>query len=65
MMGEYWRNGLDEGTKVFIHKGHDEYIRRALVARGWYENKEKNSIAYHLKWFSTDLGFDYEKIHPD
>ena len=38
-MAEYLRrSGLENETKVFILKGHDDHIRRALVARGWHEN---------------------------
>jgi hypothetical protein len=41
---------LDEKTKVFCVLGGYIEFRRALKRRGWYENKDPNSICFDLKW---------------
>ena len=56
------RQGLPETTKLFILKGPFEYVRRCLLKRGWVENHNPNSIAYHLKWTYNDTEQDYNTL---
>lgn len=62
-MHEYLRRtGMEETQKVFICPGGDHFIKRALISRGWVENKNKNSSAFHLKWVWTDVEADYKPL---
>lgn len=64
-MGEYnRRQGLSEGSKVFIVTGQFDFIRRELKSRGWIENKHTNSQAFHLKWSFSDSDNDYKVLRP-
>ena len=47
-----WRRaqGIDEDTKVFIITGFYPSLRRAFLNRGWFENKDRNSRYFDLKW---------------
>lgn len=65
LMTEYIRRqGLEGNTKIFILTGQHEFIRRALKKRGWVENKNANSCAYHLKWCFNDSDYDYKALKP-
>ena len=44
------RNRIEDDTKVFIIRGGYGDVKRALKARGWYENKDKESPCFDLKW---------------
>ena len=44
------KNKIDEKSKIFIITGGYVDIRRALLKRGWIENKEKESPCFDLKW---------------
>ncbi|CAG9334195.1 unnamed protein product [Blepharisma stoltei] len=58
------RQGLPEGSKIFIVTGQFEFIRRELKARGWIENKQSTSQAFHLKWIYSDTDNDYKVLRP-
>jgi hypothetical protein len=47
-----WRkkNRVDENTKVFIIMGGYKDLKKALKARGWVENKDKESACFDLKY---------------
>lgn len=63
LMQEYVRRqGLPENTKIFILTGQHDFVRRALTARGWLENKHSSSRAYHLKWCYNDVDQDYKDL---
>ena len=65
MMSEYCkRTGLADHTRVFIINSQDDYIRRALKRKGWYENKVPTSHAFHLKWTYSDSEPDYRSLRP-
>ena len=65
LMTEYiWRQGLEGNTKIFILTGQHEFMRRALKKRGWVENKNANSCAYHFKWCFNDSDYDYKALKP-
>lgn len=60
-MDEYIKKvGLNENTKVFCCNTQDDYIRRALLNFGWYENKNVNSYFFDLKWVYMDNENDYK-----
>jgi tubulin monoglycylase TTLL3/8 len=66
LMNEYIRRqGLEENTKIFILTGQHDFIRRALKRRGWTENKNSSSTAYHLKWCYNDSDYDYKVLKPE
>ena len=44
------KNRVDPDTKVFIVKGGYGDVRRALKARGWVENKDKESPCFDFLW---------------
>ncbi len=61
LMQEYTRRqGLSESCKVFILTGQHDFMRRSLKKRGWVENKNYNSCAYHFKWCYNDSDYDYQ-----
>jgi len=63
LMNEYLkRKQLSETTKVFV--GGADHIKRALVKKGWVENKNPSSIAFHLKWTISDSDNDYKQLLP-
>ena len=62
-MAEYRRRqGLSEKAKIFILSGKDDHIRRALLDKGWFENPNKASTVFHLKWIYTDCEKDYDAL---
>lgn len=65
LMNEYIRRqSLNEHTKIFVLTGQYEFIRRALKKRGWFENKNSSSCAFHFKWTYTDSDSDYKNLKP-
>jgi len=52
------RNGLAPETRVFCITGAFPGVRKALVARGWHENEDKQSKCWDLKYalWQRDLG---------
>ena len=42
--------GIDEDTKVFIITGFYPSLREALLERGWFENPDRHSRFFNLKW---------------
>ena len=44
------RNRVEKGQKVFIIKGPYNDVRKALLHRGWFENKDVESPCFDLKW---------------
>ena len=62
-MNEYSRRqGLAENSKIFIITGQHDFMRRSLKKRGWVENKNSNSQAFHLKWCISDCEYDYKNL---
>lgn len=53
---------LDPKTKVFCCNSQDQHIRRVLLGNGWFENKNTNSVYFHLKWTYTDSEQDYKYL---
>lgn len=49
---DYWKkkHKLEAKEKVFILTGGYAPIRKALLKRGWFENKDPNSPCFDLKW---------------
>jgi hypothetical protein len=62
-MEEYLRRrGLEQNRRVYVFKGGEKYIKRALDESGWVENTNPGSTAFHLKWTSTDTEADYRAL---
>lgn len=49
---ERWKSssGIPPDGKVFIIRGGYPYIRKALIERGWHENKDVDSDFFDYKW---------------
>jgi tubulin monoglycylase TTLL3/8 len=58
------RNKVADETKVFIVKGGYGDIKRALKARGWVENKDKNSVCFDLKYTLKTSDIDFDHLLP-
>jgi hypothetical protein len=58
------RSRLPSKTRVFVMNSKDDHIRRALLSRGWVENSNSNSGAFHLKWAYSDTDADYKELRP-
>ena len=43
---------------------HSTGIRAGLLARGWYENPEKNSPHFELKWAVSSNDIDHLVLRP-
>lgn len=54
------KHKVEDKTKVFVVSGGYGSIRKALLERGWFENKESKSPCFDLKWVlkSKDIAFD-------
>lgn len=62
-MTEYLKKlSLDPKTKVFCCNSQDQHIRRVLIRNGWFENRNTNSVYFHLKWTYTDSEQDYKYL---
>lgn len=48
-MEEYRKKTGFEGAKFYVYAGKDQFIRRLLNKRGWIENMNPKSHAFHLK----------------
>ena len=44
------RNKLAPDTKIFIIIGGYSTLRKALLERGWFENPDRNSPVFDLKF---------------
>jgi Tubulin-tyrosine ligase family len=44
------KRGLPQDTKVFVMTGWYPCIKAALVARGWFQNHDRNSTFFDLRW---------------
>ena len=44
------RNKVGKGQRVFIIKGPYNDVRKALLNRGWFENKDVESPVFDFKW---------------
>ena len=44
------KHKLSPDVKIFIVVGGYGTLRRALVERGWFENKDRNSPVFDLKF---------------
>lgn len=53
---------IDNKTKVFIITGGYGDIKRALLKRGWIQNKEKESPCFDLKWTLTNKEINYNAL---
>jgi tubulin monoglycylase TTLL3/8 len=60
-----WRkkNRVDDSTKVFIIKGGYGDVKKALKKRGWFENKDKDSTCFDLKWTLKSKDIDSGHLH--
>jgi broad-specificity NMP kinase len=46
---EYLKNnGLEQKTKIFILSDNYRDLKNELLARGWHENEDSESLAFHL-----------------
>jgi len=61
-----WRkkNRVDADTKVFIIKGGYGDVKRGLKARGWVENKEKDSPCYDFLWTLMTKDVQHKDLQP-
>ena len=50
MREDYRRMGERANAMVFVFDSKDEWMRRVLLKRGWSQNLNKDSRAYHLRW---------------
>lgn len=59
-----WRkkNRVDENTKVFIIMGGYKDLKKALKARGWVENKDKESACFDLKYTLKSKDIDQNNL---
>lgn len=49
------RHGYEGDDKiVFVINSRDNYIKRAALKRGWYENPIPNSYFFDVKWDYND-----------
>ena len=57
-----WRkkNKVEDKQKIFCVSGGYPSLRKALIERGWFENKDPKSPCFDLKWAlkHKDIGFD-------
>ena len=44
--------GLNESTKIFVFDSRDIWMKRVLLDRGWVENTNQDSKAFHINWSS-------------
>lgn len=58
------RHGCPAASKVFICNGGYPDFRDALLNRGWFQNHDKDSRHFDLKWgMANDI--DHERLRPD
>ena len=51
LISEYRRRmGLQEISKIFVFDSKDAWLKRVLLDRGWIENANNDSKAFHLSW---------------
>lgn len=49
------KHGVENDDKIiFILNSRDNYLQRAALKRGWFENPVPNSLFFDLKWDYTD-----------
>ena len=58
------KNKVDPDTKVFIVKGGYGDVRRALRARGWVENKDKESPCFDFLWTLMTKDVVHAELSP-
>jgi hypothetical protein len=56
---------VDPETKVFIVKGGYKDVKKALKARGWVENKDKDSPCFDFKWTLKTKDIDTNILRDD
>lgn len=57
------RNGCEPDRQVFICNGGYPDFRDALLARGWFQNMEKDSRHFDLKWgMAGDI--EHDRLRP-
>lgn len=56
---------VDPETKVFIVKGGYKDVKKALKARGWVENKDKDSPCFDFKWTLKTKDIDTNILKDD
>ena len=54
------KSGFNKENKFFIFNSRDFHIRRALIKRGWVENKDTHSSFFNLKYTYKDEPNDYK-----
>jgi hypothetical protein len=67
MILEYYRRmNCDEPKMLFSFDSSDSWMRKALLKRGWLENKNIHSKAFHLLWtykFPKDTPFPEQRVN--
>ena len=53
---------IDPETKVFIILGGYPDLKHSLLARGWIENPDSNSLCFDVKWTLFAKDILYEKL---
>jgi hypothetical protein len=56
------KHKLTPEDRVFIISGGYPILRKALLSRGWYENKEKDSPCFDLKWSLKCKDIDFKNL---
>jgi hypothetical protein len=56
LMAEYLRRmELEEGSRIFLFDSKDLWMKRVLVDRGWVENSNRESKAFHFSWTNKPI----------
>ncbi|GIL58818.1 hypothetical protein Vafri_13801 [Volvox africanus] len=61
------RTRLPDGQRTFCIAGtgnHSQGIRAGLLARGWYENPDRNSPFFDFKWAANPLDINHDTLWP-
>ena len=56
------KHRLDPKTKVFIVSGGYKSVKKALIERGWYRNKDEKSQCFDLKWVLKGKNINHKKL---
>ena len=60
------KNRVEDKQKVFIiDKGGYRDVRKALIRRGWVENKDTESPCFDLKWSLKIKDIAYDSLEKD
>jgi hypothetical protein len=56
------RHRLNPGQKVFIISKNYTIAKEALLERGWFQNKDKSSPCFDLKWVLKVKDIDFPNL---